>query len=554
MRLHTLRVDHSSVRSRLLRDESGIALIMALGIMLVLTIMLTSVIFLTASSARDAKRSNAGQQAYALAEAGINNALAVLNANYPGNVIFPGDSTLLPVRTNTYSSGSVDWSGSLVTAPASAQWTWEWRLKATSTAKNPTGPGTASIKRTLTAVVPVVIPNSTSVAPSSSALDWVYAKNDITFGQSVKVASPVYAGGNLTLAQTAKISEVIPASASGPSRLNKVAVGGNLSLPQPQNQIGSVESPVDALGAKLAEVHVVGTCSSKNHLAPHSPCDNGGPGSNDPIFSLINDTVIPAGYIAIPKITCCAPFAGTINPPEPVTVPPTPSFMGFWYQNASLGPMMPCATSSGSPPKFDTATGISDGSINGSAYTVGSPFNITAGSYTCKSGQGELSWDGTTLTVRGTIFIDGSITSGSNNAKYVGKGTIIVSGTFSMANGNVLCVNLSSGSCDTAAPWNPDTTSLGIIADGDFGDGTGDGIQIKKGQFQGLLLANKDIYAEPACGTLVQGPMVSVYGSVDFGQCGTLSFPAISFPSSGTDGLDGPLPLPALLPPVQFGG
>ena len=52
------------------REESGIALIMALGIMLVLTIALTTTIHFTSASARHANSSNAGQKAYALAEAG----------------------------------------------------------------------------------------------------------------------------------------------------------------------------------------------------------------------------------------------------------------------------------------------------------------------------------------------------------------------------------------------------------------------------------------------------------------------------------------------------
>ncbi len=56
---------------------------MALGIMLVLTIALTTVITFTASGARDSKRVNAGQKATALAEAGLSNALAVLNQSYP---------------------------------------------------------------------------------------------------------------------------------------------------------------------------------------------------------------------------------------------------------------------------------------------------------------------------------------------------------------------------------------------------------------------------------------------------------------------------------------
>ena len=88
--------------------------------MVVLAISLTAVIFLTSATARDAHRSNAGQKAAALAESGINNALAVLNANYPGTTIYPGDSTLLPATTTTSASGtgSVTWSGTLVNVPA----------------------------------------------------------------------------------------------------------------------------------------------------------------------------------------------------------------------------------------------------------------------------------------------------------------------------------------------------------------------------------------------------------------------------------------------------
>ncbi len=73
-------------RKRLaLRDERGIALIMSLGILFVLTISLGTVIYVTSASARHAEHSNAGQKAYALAEAGVNNAFAVLNASYPND-------------------------------------------------------------------------------------------------------------------------------------------------------------------------------------------------------------------------------------------------------------------------------------------------------------------------------------------------------------------------------------------------------------------------------------------------------------------------------------
>ena len=82
-----------------LQDERGIALIMAIGIMFVLTITVSSVMVYTAASAGHANNSNAGQKAYALAEAGVNNALAVLNANYPDTTGYPGNNCLLRPQT-----------------------------------------------------------------------------------------------------------------------------------------------------------------------------------------------------------------------------------------------------------------------------------------------------------------------------------------------------------------------------------------------------------------------------------------------------------------------
>jgi hypothetical protein len=121
-----------------------------------------------------------------------------------------------------------------------------------------------------------------------------------------------------------------------------------------------------------------------------------------------------------------------------------------------------------------------------------------------------------------------------------------------MDNNTALCANLSGGTCDTSAPWDADTTALAIVADG-IDPSTGDSIDIKKGNYQGLLLGNGNVDGSVS-GTLIIGPMVSVYGSVKAGQSGTLQFPPITFASSGTDGLTGPLPLPQLLSPIQFGG
>jgi hypothetical protein len=600
---------------RLARDEQGVALVLAILITLVLLITLSGVLFMTAAGARDAQRTNAGQNAYALAESGINNALAVLNANYPGTTIYPGDANLLlattltsPVTTlpasttinvastadynpgaNTISVGSsgavtctgitstsftgctggtggtyptgtsvaratasgsnsVTWSGTLVNVLSNPNWKWQWQLTASGRVRNPTGPNAADVVRTSTAVVPVVIPNSVSVNPATTAIDWVYANTDVSFGQSMIVASPVYAVRDISLTNTATISETIPASLTQPATPNRIYAGRYLSLSSPQNSVGHVYGTADPAN-DLGEIHVGTACESKAYPSPHNPCNWG---ATDKIWGVVHDYAFPLSGFYTPTLTCCGPVAWAAPADGTSHLPPPgmPSYMGFWYLNAGLGPNSPCATSSGTPPTFDTG----DNMINQSAYSQGSPFDLTGATYSCTSADGKtkLAWNGTTLTIQGTVFIDGSAQSSSNSARYVGKGTIILSGTFSMSNHNALCVNLSGGGCDTSATWDPDTNALAIVADGL--DGSGNSVNIKQGQFQGLLLGNGNIYGDPASGTLIIGPMVSAYGSVSTGQSGTLQFPPIDFASSGTDGLTGPLPLPQLLSPIQFGG
>jgi Tfp pilus assembly protein PilX len=87
---------HLSRRSGL-RSERGFVLPMALGITAVLAIAGTTVIGYSSSSARASYRSNADQKAYALAEAGVNNAMAVLSLPKNNGL----DPYLLPARTMT---------------------------------------------------------------------------------------------------------------------------------------------------------------------------------------------------------------------------------------------------------------------------------------------------------------------------------------------------------------------------------------------------------------------------------------------------------------------
>jgi hypothetical protein len=516
------------------------ALPLALAVATVVAAMLSTIMFATAASFLDAKRSNSAQTAYALAEAGLNNAYAVLNANYPGTTGYPGDPNLLPARTTSLGDGSTQWSGTLVSVTGQT-WGYEWHLKSIGTVSNPTGPGTASLTRTVKATVPVYLPNDQQ-NNGSSPLNWIYAGTNITFSQSLQVASPVYAVGDLSLANSAKIT-----GAAG-----KIGVGGNLYQSTVQNQIGLTGGS----DPRLTEAHVVGKCSVKGNVLLHD-CGGTPTATNwdiDSVFASSTSHSLTGLLDHTPSLTCCG----------------SSSDMGFWYSSADVGPTHPCA--SGSVPFAFESTG--DVTINNSATPV-TPVNLTPSttSYSCTASNGTvaLAWDSSAkqLTVNGTIFIDGSATidsagyAGNPVFKYTGTGTIVLSGTFAMK-GAKMCAEPSGSDCNwSTSAWNPNGKALAIVADGDGANGgaqsqsstvpNGYGIAlIGSSSFQGALLAAKSITTAQTAQE--EGPMISVYSSVDAGQSGTLSFPSISFaPTAAYMIANGTLPKGQLLIPRDYG-
>jgi hypothetical protein len=549
---------------RLLREEEGVALVLAIVSMLVLTITLTAVLFMTAAGARDAHRTNAGQRAYSLAESGVNNALAVLEANYPGTAGYPGDASLLPARMTTYPTGSVTWSGTLDNSPPGVGWADQWNIVSTATVPNPTGPGTAPVTRTVRAVVPVIKPPVTPIG-QNNPLNFIYG-NAVNFLQSVIVASPVYAVNDLRLQNSSTISEWI---GNVPGHPNKVAVGGNFYEEQNANRAGHVNgsgSPANDLG----EMYVQGQCSTKANTETLHACAWG---DTDQIWATTHGNTIPPDFLDfVPKLTCCSPYT---YHPSLAPFEAARSSMGEAYRTADLGPLAPCTSgslpTSVFPRGLDTASGA-DLDLNNSATPAGTAaINLTPSgvAYSCRSRAGELSWNGTNkLTVRGTVFIDGSATITSPapaQAKNVGQGTLVLTGTFMMKNALMCVKTTGSGNgthCDTATgAWDPNVGALVILADGDGGYDTtqnqgnnviaGQGINIKSSDFQGGLIANKDIGVDTT--SQMQGPLLSVYHTVDAGQSNVLTFPPILFAPSG-ESILGPPPIPKLLPPRNFGG
>src|SRR5213080_2887687 len=223
---------------RLLGEERGFALVIALGVTVVLSMTVVTVIEAASSNQRNATMSGGRASAYDLAEAGVNNAMSVLRVptnNALDKYVFCTDSGSLPTlpckHTDTYSSGKVIWYGTLYQNAAAG--TAYWDLFSTGYVRNPYGG--ADYQKTLRATIPVV--PVTTQPLNNPSWNYIFSRApgsgvalsgcDMTLANSVNVTAPLYVMGNLCLQNTAKISK-------GP-----LIVKGSLDLQATNNQVGA---------------------------------------------------------------------------------------------------------------------------------------------------------------------------------------------------------------------------------------------------------------------------------------------------------------------------
>jgi hypothetical protein len=472
---------------------------MAVGILGVLTLTGGTLVYYSSTNLRSAEFSNENASAYDLAEAGINEMMAVLSKpdNNALNKYLLGyeDGGTVEKTMHDYSGGTVTWWGILDEPTAT------WTLNSVGTIKNPTG-AIGDVTRTLTAKVPVT-PTVTQPL-NNPAWNYLYATQvsggecDLTLENTVEVKTRVYVAGNFCLKNSAKVL--------GSPNVS-VVVHGYTKMFSSQNQIGSSTDPV-------AEAHIDDGCKWFNN-GWHDPCLNGAGGS---------------GYDNV--------WAGLISS-TPQPLPKPVADWDTWYLNGSPGPYYPCVTQSGTPPTFDNDQGSAQSpDLTKRNNSVAGTFNLTpATSYSCTTGSGQLSWDASTnvLTVGGTIFIDGSakIENGVTNV-YNGQAAIYLSGTLLIKNSK-LCGGVVSGNCDFSA-WDPNTELLTFVTNGQNGQTdvpNGVGIEIKSSQFQGALYATYKIQLDTT--SKVDGPMVGE--TIVLGQSiDTDDFPTITTVPVGMPG------------------
>src|SRR5262249_51289453 len=163
--------------------------------------------------------------------------------------------------------------------------------------------------------------------------------------------------------------------------------------------------------------------------------------------------------------------------------------------------------------------------------SVPTTFNLTpATSYSCKTAQGELSYNANTrvLTIAGTVFIDGNVTAttpGNLPITYTGWGkngdctqfpycqsVLYVSGDFTL-NSEKMCAILNNQSTDCDwNNWNPNQKLLIVASNGS----TGETIGPSQTSFQGALYATNTVATGQSAVT--EGPLVSGTKSAVLGQ------------------------------------
>jgi hypothetical protein len=505
---------------RVVKDQRGFALVIALGVTVVLSMTVVTVIEAARSNQRSSTMSSGRMSAYDLAEAGLNNAMSVLRL--PTNnaldkyvfcpaVVPPATAPALPcTNTNTYSSGTVSWYGNLYQNPAAG--TAYWDLFSTGHVRNPFGG--ADYQKTIRATIPVVPvttqplnnPSWNYIFSRAPGTGVAFSGCDMTLGNSVDVTAPLYVMGNLCLQNTATISK-------GP-----LIVKGSLDQQATNNHVG-------AAGADINEAHIGKGCRYKAQ-ASHNPCVYGAAGTTpvrDNIWATILDATPPA-----------------------VTAPTV--LWNDWYLNASPGPYYPCAAPlTGEPanPTFafdNPVTTMSDTDANKLSYRNDNQgiVNLTPGSsYTCKTVNGQLSWDypNKVLTLNGTIFIDGSAKVDIGGVvRYHGQATIYTSGSVLIKNTS-LCGYSSGPSC-TVGNWNSTQDLLGWVVNGngsvvaDNQVSPGDGVQFVSAYFQGAVYATNIV--DIGTTSIVDGPLDG--STVILGQSSNSTFNGFTFVPVGMPG------------------
>jgi len=518
---------------RLCGEERGFALVLALAVTVVFSMTVITVIESATSNSRSSDQSKGRVSAYSLAEAGINNAASILSKSnsfdshllHPQGSYQPGDCASPPPNPssatplgNTCSPYTWDYDGGTTT-----MWGWldsatqDWHITSIGQVRNAFA--ATPTTRTLTATVHV------RVAPSQdnyvTAWNYVFLRDttpgicNMTLQNSATVNISLYIEGNLCFENTSAVAENDVAD-DVPQDVNLEVRGRIVWNNGSSKGVGDTVISSPANGA-VTTAKIGGGCATSLTGATHT-------------------CATPGDYFYVQ--------AGGYSTTAPAIASPVLTDTDFtnYYNSAYIRPGDPCDNPGPdggnrlANSTFDNDTiPLNGAGGNGSAAT----FNLTpTSSYTCRatdsSGRvlGELDWDNSSkiLTIRGTIYIDGSLTitqagvyRGVNSfgnhpsgdlSGYDGIGgqaVIYASGGLTMSNTAQMCgwntladaAAKTSGNCDFSL-WTPNTSMLMLVT---HKSGAGAVTLSQSAQFQGAIYAVGDV--STANSVEVHGPMLT---------------------------------------------
>jgi hypothetical protein len=474
------------IRARLLRRlgaEDGVALIMAISIVMVLSISTAAAIELVRSNQVASGRERQVARALGVAEAGLDKGMYAVAAGDPNAALATG-STI--GSSYTFDGGSGQWSA---VKNADKSWT------VSALAYSPNG----TVQRRLQVVAQ---PNQQTTNPVPPEYAYGFFMGDPTAdctvlsstGDSVANSAvlkvPIYIASSLCLSNGAGVAE--PGTNVGTIPLY---VGGTLRI-ENTSSVGSQAQPIkSATVVKGCQVKKGGTwkdviCSSQGVIAA----------GGSQVWAQSYDST-----------------ANTLS-----KTPMGSSEADGAYQTAAPGPLNPCSPGSTvGPLRFDSSGSTTRNTSLGTVrllYLSGGAG--TANNFDCKfydgSGAlvGRLAWTyGTpgTLIVQGKIFIDGNLRlANGDEAVYQGSGTLYVNGTVSFENGSRICgAPMIAASC--SGNWDPSANSLMIVAVNAANANPGWNMA-NDSQFEGIAYTNGRYFS--VNGASVQGPVIADSGQL----------------------------------------
>ena len=426
------------------RDESGIALVLAVLSLMVLVISSVTVVTLVTTNEDQAGTQRQAARALTAGEAGLD-----LAANAVGGA---GTQTSLS-GSSTVDGNSVTWTAAKTT-PATG--TPYWTLTATAVSAN--GKVTRVVQEQMqqtsaptTLSIPAIYgygfvmggaPSPTQYTTNTAVDNYCSTGNAVTiFGGSGAITVPTWINGDFC-ASGGSNPAIGNLTSSSPIAVH---IGGTMYDQQGPTCVIGAAAGICGNQGPVASVKILGGCWN-HHAAAKVPCDSN------------SQTAVNGGS---------GVYATNFTPTDPVPAPSKPVFDAATeqteYNTASPGPKNACgAGSSGSPPAnlFDNNT-----TLDGSLGTMDFATHMGAGTWVCKTSTGELDWSWSgingsvaTLGLQGTVFFDGSFTlNGGDLIKWAtnSRGNIYIDGTVTMSNNSAMCATISSNACNLSAAWDP---------------------------------------------------------------------------------------------------